>query len=231
MASGGSDKKAEIREFYQGLDSYSWWSYMRGQRGAVSPLRTAPPDMELIGTMLKSATSKTAPVEELEQTAPTKTTVTDFKQALETQIASIVETGAPTDTFIKELRGLSHKLSDTATDLEYLSEYENFIIGGLDERRVVEALSCTWPELRRWREDGRFPKTEGTVRSFEWRSAGKYTVPVIVEGWKPETIAALKPQVEIWRAEHKAAKRKVASPSSERDTFETIFNSDKDKVA
>jgi hypothetical protein len=135
---------------------------------------------------------------------------------LNQQVAKIVEdmqSRAITDTeaFIlrDEVEAMSDILRDLALNLGYFCQCEDFIIGGLDERRVVETLSCTWPELRRWR----FPEPEGSVRSFEWKSAGKYTVPTVAKGWRAETIEALKPKVEILREQHKT-KRKAKSRSA-----------------
>lgn len=83
------------------------------------------------------------------------------------------------------------------------------IVIGLNRTEVASRLGCPWWELRRWRDDGRFPKPDGIAPNTVWR--GGFTW---VEVWLPETVDAVKPQLEGWRYEDKEqraqkARRKV----------------------
>jgi hypothetical protein len=75
----------------------------------------------------------------------------------------------------------------------------DFDIYGLDESAVVAYLGITWPELRHWQGDGRFPPTNATVLKWVWKSAGRYKKLKLVEGWTREAAEAVKPHLQSWR--------------------------------
>jgi hypothetical protein len=84
---------------------------------------------------------------------------------------------------------------------------ERFDIAGLTESQVVATLNITWPELRRWRSDGRFPEPNILTFAWEWKSGGRYKRLTDVAGWSFEAIEAVRPNIEAWRAEHKANRK------------------------
>jgi hypothetical protein len=50
-------------------------------------------------------------------------------------------------------------------------EKENLIdfrLDGLTESDMVRALQITWPELRRWQDDGRFPAKDVKVLGIDY---------------------------------------------------------------
>lgn len=62
----------------------------------------------------------------------------------------------------------------------------NYRTHGLDRRKMREALQISPYGLTWLIENGHIPPPDCLVPSYEWRSAGKYTVPVDDEGWSPE---------------------------------------------
>jgi hypothetical protein len=88
---------------------------------------------------------------------------------------------------------------------------DRFDINGLIEKDAVAALDITWPELRRWREDERFPVPNVEVLTWEWKGSGKYKKLGLVDGWTKELVEAVRPNIEGWRTEHKL-NRKIKQP-------------------
>jgi hypothetical protein len=76
---------------------------------------------------------------------------------------------------------------------------------GLDWRDAMAELRCTRPELDRWISEGRLPY-DGRVQTYAFSSMSR-SYQTIEGGWRPETIAAVKPHVEEWRAEHDAQRK------------------------
>ena len=90
-------------------------------------------------------------------------------------------------------------LENLTVDQETRGNY----IFGLNWRKVCHALGITHQELNRWVDDGTFPPADGVVDSYYFTSMS-YSKPCVDAAWLPETIVAVKPMIEQWRADHKA---------------------------